>query len=70
MKHFKNNFGDIDNFIYPITFEENKKHFKLFLNNRIKTFGKYQDGVSKNILFGSHSLISMSLNIGLIFYIL
>jgi deoxyribodipyrimidine photolyase-related protein len=66
MKHFKNNFGDIDNFIYPITFEENKKHFKLFLNNRIKTFGKYQDGVSKNILFGSHSLISMSLNIGLI----
>ena len=66
LKHFKNNFGNVDNFIYPITFDEVKKHFKYFLKNRLSTFGKYQDGVSKNILFGSHSLLSMSLNIGLI----
>ena len=66
LKHFNNNFGNIDNFIYPITFNEVRKHFKYFIKNRLSTFGKYQDGVSKDILFGSHSLLSMSLNIGLI----
>lgn len=66
IKHFNNNFGDIENFIYPITFEESKKHFKNFIKNRLKTFGKYQDGVSQDILFGSHSLLSSSINIGLI----
>ena len=66
LKNFKHNFGNIDNFIYPITFDEVDKHFKYFIKNRLSTFGKYQDGVSKDILFGSHSLLSMSLNIGLI----
>ena len=65
-KHFKLNFGDTDNFIYPITYEENKKHFNNFIKNKIDSYGKYQDGVSKDILFGSHSMLSMSLNTGLI----
>jgi len=64
--HFEKNFGLIDNFIYPITHVEAKKHFKLFLNKKLDTFGKFQDGVNDSVILGSHSNISAILNIGLI----
>jgi deoxyribodipyrimidine photolyase-related protein len=64
--HFSNNFGLIDNIYYPITHKETKKHLKNFIKKKINTFGKYQDGISKKIIFGSHSVLSPMLNIGLI----
>ena len=64
--NFFNNFGLIDNIYYPITHKETKKHLKNFINKKINTFGKYQDGISKKVIFGSHSVLSPMLNIGLI----
>jgi deoxyribodipyrimidine photolyase-related protein len=64
---FKNNFGIIgDDFYYPITHEDAISHLETFIEYRLETFGKYQDGISKNVIFGSHSVLSPILNIGLI----
>ena len=52
-------------FIWPVTFMEAKNMFKRFLAT-IDNFGHYQDSISSKISFGSHSLLSSSLNIGLI----
>ena len=65
-KHFSDNFGLTDNFIYPVTFDEAKKLLDGFIKNKIKTFGEYEDAVADDIDFGSHSLLSSSLNIGII----
>jgi deoxyribodipyrimidine photolyase-related protein len=64
--NFSNNFGNIENFIYPISFKEAKLLFKDFLKNKLITFGKYQDAIDSNINFGSHSLLSSSINIGIL----
>lgn len=65
-KNFKNNFGNTDNFYYPITHEETRDHLRKFIIKRFETFGKYQDAISKKVIFGSHSVLSPMLNIGLI----
>jgi deoxyribodipyrimidine photolyase-related protein len=64
--YFSNNFGLLDNIYYPITHKETKTHLKNFIKKKINTFGKFQDGISKKIIFGSHSVLSPMLNIGLI----
>ena len=65
-KNFKTNFGLVDKFYYPITHEETIEHLNNFIKIKLATFGKYQDGISKNVIFGSHSILSPMLNIGLI----
>ena len=65
-KNYPNNFGDIDNFIFPITHKQAKKLLIQFIQDKLNNFGKYQDAVHDNIIIGSHSLLSSSLNIGLI----
>ena len=65
-KHFKYNFGNTDNFYYPITHEETREHLRKFIKIKLNTFGKYQDAISKKVVFGSHSVLSPMLNIGLI----
>lgn len=65
-KHFKNNFGIINKIYYPCTHKDAKSHLKLFLKNKINKFGKYQDAISKNVIYGNHSNISGLLNIGLL----
>jgi deoxyribodipyrimidine photolyase-related protein len=65
-KYFNDNFGETENFIYPVTFKEAKKLLSDFIKNKLSTFGKYEDAVSKDITFGSHSILSSSLNIGII----
>ena len=65
-KNFKNNFGNIDKFYYPISYEETMEHLKEFIIKKFETFGKYQDAISKKVIFGSHSVLSPMLNIGLI----
>ena len=66
IKHFPYNFGSIDEFYYPVTHEETHKHLKIFIKKKLETFGKYQDGISNKVVFGSHSVLSPMLNIGLI----
>ncbi len=65
-KYFPDNYGIIEEFYYPITHKETKRHFRYFLQNKLDTFGKYQDSISKNVIFGSHSVLSPMLNVGLI----
>jgi deoxyribodipyrimidine photolyase-related protein len=64
-KHFPDNFGSMDDFYYPVTHEETRKHLKTFIKKKLETFGKYQDGISSKVVFGSHSVLSPMLNIGL-----
>jgi deoxyribodipyrimidine photolyase-related protein len=65
-KHFNNNYGSLEHFIYPIDRTGAIKHFKHFLKNKLKNYGSYQDAVNTNFPFMYHSIISPFLNIGLI----
>lgn len=64
--NFGSNPGNLDNFIYPINNIQAEKLFDYFLKNKLNNFGPYQDAFEENIEIGFHSLISSSLNIGLI----
>jgi len=66
IKYFGDNPGDMDNFIYPINNKQANKLLNDFIKNKLNTFGKYQDAISTEINFGSHSLLSSSLNTGII----
>lgn len=67
-KKFKNNYGNTDNFYFPITHKDSKKWFKKFLKNKLKNFGEFQDFIhtseNPNLLY--HSGIAPMLNIGLL----
>ena len=64
--HFGGNYGNTDNFIYPITHKTAKKWLNNFLKNRLDNFGPYQDFVKKDQTFMYHSILSSSINIGLL----
>ena len=65
-KNFPNNYGNTDNFIFPISHGSANKFLREFIKNKLANFGKYQDAIREenNTLF--HSLLSTSLNIGLL----
>ena len=64
LSNFKNNYGDLD-LIYPITHKESKKWLRIFLKERLKLFGDYQDYVNEeHFLF--HSVLSPMMNVGLL----
>lgn len=63
---FNNNYGVTDDFIYPTTFQEAREWFDAFLQQRFFLFGPYEDAMLKNESFLFHSVLSSSLNIGLI----
>lgn len=65
-KHFKDNWGSLDNFIYPIDHEDAHKWLIDFIKNRFKLFGKFEDAIHSTINFGYHSGLSPLLNIGLL----
>ena len=64
-KHFDKNHGS-DEYYLPIDFESSKKHLDKFLKERLNDFGPYEDAVSEKIIFGTHSVMSPIINIGLI----
>ena len=65
-KHFSRNYGNVDNFMFPVTHSTAKKFFRYFLKYKLKNFGEFQDAIveENNTLF--HSLLSTSINIGLL----
>ena len=65
-KEFQNNPGNVENFFYPISHSSAKTWMRHFVKNNLKTFGPYQDYIDQNEIFGFHSVLSSSLNIGLI----
>lgn len=65
-KNFKDNWGSLDNFIYPIDHEGAKRWLDDFTKNRLKLFGKYEDAIHSDVQFGYHSVLSPLLNTGLL----
>ena len=65
-KHYKNSFGTNKVMYYPCTHLDAKRHLNNFIKYKIKDFGKYQDAMSKEVIYGNHSNISALLNIGLL----
>jgi deoxyribodipyrimidine photolyase-related protein len=65
-KHFKDNWGNDENFIYPIDFKGAELWLNNFIKTRLKLFGEYEDAIDSSINFGYHSVLSPLLNIGLI----
>ena len=64
-KYFKDNFGNCDDFYFGADFKTCKIWFDKFLDERLLSFGKYQDSIDeKTFLF--HSVISPYLNSGLL----
>ena len=63
---FKKNCGNTDNFIFPVTPNTVNIFLKSFINNKLKNFGTYQDSISKDNNYLFHSLLSSSINTGLI----
>jgi deoxyribodipyrimidine photolyase-related protein len=65
-KFYKNNYGNDENFIYPITHNESKLWLKNFIKYKLNNFGEYEDGIHSDILIGYHSCLTPILNIGLL----
>jgi len=65
-EHFPNNYGNVDNFIFPVCHTTAKKWLNFFIKYKFSNFGKYQDIINKDNETMFHSLLSTSLNIGLI----
>ena len=66
LKHFPKNYGSLDYFIYPITFEDSKKWLQNFINNLFDDFGPYEDAIVEKNHFLWHSVLSPMMNIGLL----
>ena len=65
-KHFKNNYGSLDHFIYPIDFNESKKWLLHFCKNKFQNFGIYEDAETMRDPFLFHSVLTPMMNVGLI----
>ena len=65
-KHFPNNYGNTDNFIFPISHATATKSLNNFIKNKLSKFGPFQDYMDQINRFGFHSVLSSSINIGLI----
>ena len=53
-KYFNNNYGDLDNFNFPIDSTQAYESLDDFISNKINLFGDYEDSISKdkNYIFG------------------
>lgn len=65
-KNFPDNPGSIEEFFWPVNRSQAIENLEDFLENRLEKFGDYQDAIDKDLRYGYHSLLSSSLNIGLI----
>ena len=64
--HFSDNPGETLSFFYPVTHDDAMSWLRDFLEKRLVHFGKYQDAIHKDQFILFHSLLSPSLNNGLL----
>jgi deoxyribodipyrimidine photolyase-related protein len=64
--HFPNNLGEINDFFYPIDHDAAMNWFDIFLKERFKNFGPYEDAIKKDNSYLFHSIISPLINVGLL----
>lgn len=65
-KNFKEAFGNLDMVYYPNTHKLAESHLKDFIKYKLLDFGKNQDSISNDVVYGNHANISALLNIGLL----
>lgn len=65
-KHFPDNYGTTNDFQYPISHKTAHSWLKKFISIKFHNFGPYQDAIIKNENYMFHSVLSSSINIGLI----
>ena len=65
-KNFPKNYGNTENFIYPIKHSTVKRWLTHFIKNKFNKFGDYQDFIRQGESYMFHSVLSSSINIGLI----
>ncbi len=63
---FPQNFGDLEGFGWPVTRAQALEALDDFIARRLALFGDYQDAMKTGERFLHHSLISTSLNLGLL----
>ena len=65
-KHFPNNYGNTSDFIFPISHNCAEKWLNDFIDKKLIKFGDYEDFVSIKNDYLFHSVLSSSINIGLL----
>lgn len=65
-QHFGNNPGFSKDFNFPVTHREAEDWLQDFVENKLTSFGPYQDAISKRGVFLFHSGLSCLINIGLL----
>lgn len=65
-KHWRNNYGITDGFIFPVTHEGAEKWLDHFIKYKFKLFGPYQDFTNTGDAYMYHSMLSALINIGLL----
>ncbi len=63
---FANHFGSVDGFSLPVTARDAARVLDDFIAHRLASFGDWQDAMKADAPFLFHSLISTSLNLGLL----
>lgn len=64
--NFSKNYGNVKDFLFPVTHKTAKKWLNDFIKNKLKKFGNYQDAITQKNDFLFHSILSTSINIGLL----
>jgi len=65
-KAFPKALGQVDEFCYPVTHEDAAKWLVAFVDERLASFGDYEDAISEQETFLFHGVLTPMLNIGLI----
>lgn len=65
-KYFNKNFGELNEFVYPIDHKEAQKWLDNFIKIRFEKFGIFEDAFNKDIKYGYHSVLSPLINVGLL----
>ena len=65
-KEFADNYGNCDDFIFPVTHKSVMSWLNNFIKHRFEKFGPYQDFIDKNNEYLFHSVLSAVINIGLL----
>ncbi len=58
--------GDVGNFSEPVTREEALERLSWFVLEALPDFGRYEDAMASNDMFGFHSILSPALNLSLL----
>ena len=65
-KSFPNAVGQTDEYCYPVTHEDAAEWLKAFVDERLDSFGDFEDAISKEKTYLFHGVLTPMLNIGLL----